>query len=244
MNKSKIITIATCVISCVGTGATAYFAVKDSQKEMKLPETNTRIGKIKYNIKRYWRTYLIGGLTMSSNIAGSIYSINKIGSLTASVVGLSASYRKLKDSINDQLTDEQKQELISKLSSEVKNVKNDRSLYYSDYTGVFAARPEDVAVAYKKINDVINDPREERKVYIKDFLKNCKAELHNEYDFLPYADFGWEWGYLEDRYDNDFVHMVEFEEAMSYYGYDENHEQYAIYVNVLKFKEEPIYMGE
>ncbi len=240
MNKSQIVSILTCVVSCAGTAATAVMAVKDSKRKLELPEPQNRKSKIKNNIKRYWRTYLLGGLTMSSNIIGCTFSVKSIGTLTASVAGLSATCRQLKD----KMTDEQKEQLMHEMADKITEVKSGRELYTSEYTGIFAARPEDVAMAYKKLNDILNDPREIGRVYIKDFLKWCNAELYDECDFLPYKDFGWDWGYLNDTFDKDFVKMVEIHEGMDVGKVDEYNNIHNIKVNILQFSETPIYLDD
>lgn len=243
MRKSQIIGITTCIISCAGTAGTAVMAVKDSKKEIKNPSKN----KFKNHIKRYWRTYLCGTLTGASNIVSCIVGYKAINALGMAVAGLSASYRELQENIKNNLTEEEKEKILNgKLKTVEKLPEGDsRELYYTDYTGVFAAYPKDIAFAYKQLNDVLNDNTgNDNVVYLKDFLKWAKAELRNEYEFLPYKDFGYDRVYLEDRYDMNFVHMVEGKNEQIEYINGEDGSADGFYINVLKFNEEPIFLEE
>ncbi len=242
MNKSQIVGIVTCAISCIGTAATAYFASKDSKKEVPNDEH-----KIKNHFKKYWRTYVAGGITITSNLVGTTTSYKSIGALTLTVAGLSANIRDYKKEVNELLSEKQKELLAQKqIESQQKKIeyKSDRKLYYNEYTGLFAARPEDVAMAYKKMNDILNHPYESCRIMIKDFLEWCHAELADPYEFKPYENFGWDVDIMEELFQTSFIHIVEEEDSMELSKLDDNGEPVSLVASVLKFNEEATYLGD
>lgn len=237
-NKHKIISIITCGLSSAGTIGVAYLATKDSKKEIK------EDSKIKYFIKKYWRTSLAVTGVVATNIISTVYSCSTVAGLAASSAALAVSYRKLNDAIDNNVSPEDKQKIIRELVSDLKNeTTNDKEYYYTEYTGPFIARPEDLAMAFKAINDNLNDQKTSRNFFkLKDFLDIAKAELVYPADFIPYKDFGWSAEYLYEVFGKPYVHMLEGSDEMEYWDRIANDN--SISVNVIKFEEDPIYLDK
>lgn len=238
MNKSQGIGIATCVISCIGTAVTGYFVYRGTKKDMQSPKTDeltSRANKIKRHLKYYWPAYLSGGITMASNVTGCVFSYKSIGGLTTTIAGLSVAGANYKKIVQNTIGEEQYQKVVKNIVGDTKAPEG-KKLYYNEYTGVFFATEQDVALAQKRMNDVLNDRKADIFYYISDFLNDAKAELRDPQDFKPYEKFGWYRGYLIDRYDSTFVHAVESSnERIEYSTIQETD------IPVLRFIEEPIF---
>lgn len=241
--KSKIaVNIALTALSTAGTISTAIFAVKDYKKHAQYPkpdESITKFNKVAIHLKDYWRTYVLGGLTIGTNILNCSLGCYSVASAATAIGALSISHNNLRKAIKENVSEEDYKKIIKSLTGEITPPEGEK-VYYNEYTGVFTAKPTDVLNAQKLINDQLNDQRDNGLVYIKDFLKYANAKLENEGNFIPYQDYGWDREYLSYVGDLKYIHIIE-SDTSERYGSEEDDIQT---VNIITFMEDPIYFGD
>lgn len=237
--KINAINIALTITSCVGVVTTAIFASKDGQKAIKAPTESNKVQKVKYHLKNYWKTYLVGGLTIITNIINCSFGCYSIAASGAMISAMSVSQNNIRKAIKENVSEEDYKKIIKSLTEELKAPEGE-TVYYNEYTGAFTAKKTDVVVALQEINNMLMDQRENGQVYIRDFLKLANAKLENEGNFIAYQDYGWDKEILEKRYDMPYIH-ASINDMMERNGETESDIQT---VNMLDWFEEPIYLGE
>lgn len=237
--KRNAVNILLTVASSAGVVATAIFASKDGKKAIKAPEESNKIQKIKYHLKNYWKTYLVGGLTITTNIINCSFGCYSLAASGAMISAMSVSQNNIRKAIKENVSEEDYKKIVKSLTEEIKAPEGEK-VYYNEYTGAFTAKPSDILNAQKCINDQLNDQRENGKVYIKDFLKYANAKLENEGNFIPYQDYGWDREYLAYVGDLKYIHVTEADTAERYGSEDDDIQT----VNIITFMEDPIYFGE
>lgn len=243
LKTRRVLALGLAAASSVGTIMTAVSAGKTAAKISRNVENNPQPESTKDYIKNHWKeyvgTFIIGGITVSSIIGNAILSRKTEASLMATAGAIGAGWKKYEDKVKEILGIEAHNDVVHGLIEDdvCKNkpvIENGKRLYFTEFTGLFIANPNDVMIALNTINQRIlaSDNPFDTNMYIKDFLDICKAEVvDDELGYYErYRTLGWNLEYLTDVYDTAYV-TFELEEGKTY-----DKDQYT----TIKFHQEPV----
>jgi hypothetical protein len=248
-----------------GTILTAHMTRMAALKERSVVDSTVDFDKktIKERIKLlapvYTPTIVVGAVTVGSIVGSSVISQKAQASLMSMAVLADQGWRKYKHQVKKTLGLETNDKIISNIAKDVfkktPNIvskpgePNEKELYFEEHVGFFYAKPEDVAIAYGKLNEVLttnsqieftNENGSVKRsfnalVTLSAFFKFCKAEFVNNeiVDNDVLNRWGWTLDYLLDSFENAWVHMrITLEES----------EDKVVPIRTLSFIEDAIYL--
>lgn len=215
MKKSSI-PILLSIISSLGVVATGYFAAKETEKRLIKKNENsekkeeTKVEKILCFSKDYWKALVAGGLTIASITASTVLSKRREANLLAVAGTAVAGWQKYENKVRTVIGDVKNREIKTELAREeaekkhLASVRNKKLLWYESHCGHFYAKEVDVINALSLINQKISTGMDGdytcngNVATLKDFLKDCDAELVDKNLNDAELDFGWELEYLSE----------------------------------------------
>lgn len=166
----------------------------------------------------YLPSIIVGGITVGSIIGSSIMSHKAQASLISMAALADQGWRKYKNQVKSTLGLDTHNNIIKNIAKTndpmLKQDLNDpRELYYEEHIGYFKAKPEDVNMAYAKINEFFNTEvvtmdQTTEMLSIGDFLNLLNAELiDNKINKRSLYEWGWTLEYLLDGFGFAWIHM-------------------------------------
>lgn len=193
MNGSKFKRVALPIIlfaaGNIGLGLSVFFAIKGTRKydaaikelNNKAEEEGREVTK-KEKIVVAFKSYLPSGVcvlvTVACNTSGFIISKRLQAKLAAIAAGSTAMLNKLQNTIAEKYGSNCLKDTTSSIGEyeEVKHFPSTpgKKLYFNQYTGFFWADPEKFGLAFREVNDIINDYG---MTNLTDFLVHAEAEF-------------------------------------------------------------------
>lgn len=227
----KVAPIILSILGSSGVVATAILAVKATPKaqkrikeikeeSLKLNAKTNKLTVIKALAPCYLPTAIVGGITIASIISGTIISKKVEASLSATCIALDQGYKRYKGKVKDILGLDKHQDVIKAIAEDEyakehpETPKDDRKLYWNEYTGFFYAKPVDVVKAIHNMCMRLHafnsygfiDASEMGYCTLDQFVKESNAELLDKTKFEPFSNFGWSVDYLSDCWDEYWIH--------------------------------------
>lgn len=239
MNKTfqKVAPIILSILGSSGVVATTILAVKATPKaqkrikeikeeSLKLNAKPNKLTVIKAVTPCYLPTIIVGGITIASIISGTIISKKVEASLSATCIALDQGYKRYKGKVKDILGLDKHQDVIKAIVEDEyaeqhpETLKDDRKLYWNEYTGFFYAEPVDVVKAihnmcmrlYALDSCGFIDASEMGYCTLNQFIEESNAELLDKSKFEPFNNFGWSVEYLGACWDEYWIHYGTHEE--------------------------------
>lgn len=211
---------------------TARESRKTNQKIDELSKDAKTADKIKVYLKGYSPAIISAVCGMASAISGAIISRKANIALGASLATAYAIINENKAKLKQVLGSDKAKEVEAKIKkeigideakkTEVKDLPEGTKLYYNEYIGFFTAKPEDIEVARRTMNERLNVldvdgvAHEKRKGHkfsysfyttIEDFLVDAKAKtVKGVRKDSNFADTGWSAEGNEEQYGYSWIH--------------------------------------
>lgn len=253
MNKKTTIQLFLSVLGAVGVIGTAVMAVKETPKaieslnELKKNGEPKKLDYIKWFVKSYKKTLVVGTGTIGSITASTVISQKEQNALLATAAFFNAGYNKIKKKTKEVFGEDAEKKIISSIVKDsTKNLPkkekdDDRVFYYEEHIGTFLAKPVDVAYAYADLNQRFQCDEYGRQspfgvVTLHDFVELADIELVGDSKNrlkeleMVWRNTGWDIDQLYNRYEYCWIHMCE----------DIQNEDADNPVHILTFEESPI----
>ena len=228
MNKKGLPIVLAIVgaIGTIGTGVAAAMETPKAVERLKVlkEEKDSKLKAldyIKWFAKSYWKTTLVGGMSVASVTVGTVISQKQQASLAATCMLLKSGFDRYKGKVKEVLGIESHKDILKAIAredAEKVTVPDNKRLYYEEHIGTFLADPESVAYAYADLNQRLycdeygRQNNDEATLY--DFVLMSGAELLDDQGNKikkdikkAFINFGWTADYLYENFEYGWIHM-------------------------------------